>query len=47
MVKFGDIETQIESTFVAAQGKAISKFLRTKLRVNTGYVNNMKKLLIT
>jgi hypothetical protein len=46
-LKFGGINAATESTIVASQGKALIRFLRKKLTVNAGYVNNMKKLLIT
>ena len=52
-LKSGDIKGETESTIVAAQDQAIrtnyfkKKFLRKKLRVNAGYVSNMKKLLTT
>jgi hypothetical protein len=51
-LKYGDIKGETENTLVAAQDQAIStnyfknKILK-KLRVNAGYVNNMKKLLTT
>jgi hypothetical protein len=47
------IKGEAESTMVAAQGQPIStnyfknKILKEKLRVNAGYVNNMKKPLTT
>ena len=50
-LKSGDIKGETESTIVAAQDQAIStnylriKFWSKKLRVNAGYVSNMKKLL--
>jgi hypothetical protein len=52
-LKLGNIKGEAESTIVAAQDQAISKtilkitFLKKKLTVNAGYVNNMKKLLTT
>ena len=52
-LKSGDIKGETESTIVEAQDQAIStnylriKFGRKNVRVNTGYVNNMKKLLTT
>jgi len=52
-LKFGDIKEETESTIVAAQDQAIStnyfknKILKEELRVNAGYVSNMKKLLTT
>ena len=52
-LKSGDIKGETESTTVAAQNQAIStnyfknKIWRKKLRVNAGYVNNMKDLLTT
>ena len=52
-LKSSDIKGETESTIVATQDQAIStnyfknKILRKKLRVNAGYVNNMKKLLTT
>ena len=52
-LKSGDMKGETESTVVAAQDQAIStnslgtKFWRKKLRINAGYVNNMKKLLTT
>jgi len=51
-LKSGDVKGETESTIVAAKDPAIStnyfknKILK-KLRVNAGYVNNMKKLLTT
>ena len=50
-LKSGDIKGETERTIVTAQDQAISKnyliikFWRKKLRVNAGYVSNMKKLL--
>jgi hypothetical protein len=47
----GDIKGETENTIVAAQDQAIStnyfknNILKEKLRVNAGYVNNMKKPL--
>ena len=52
-LKSGDIKGETESTIVAAQDQAIgtnyfkNKSFEKKLRVNAGYVNNMKKLLTT
>ena len=52
-LKSGDIKGETESTIVAAQDQANStnyfknKILKEKLRINAGYVNNMKKLLTT
>ena len=52
-LKSDDIKGETESTIVAAQDQAIStnyfknKVLNKKLRVNAGYVRNMKKLLTT
>jgi len=50
-LKYGDIKGETESTILAAQDQVQTilriKFGRKKLRVNAGYVNNMKKLLTT
>ena len=52
-LKSGNIKGETESTIVAAGDQAIStnyfkdKIVRWKLTVNTGFVNNMKKLLTT
>ena len=53
-LKSGDIKEETESTIVAAQNQAINtnyckkkKIWTKKLRVNAGYVSNMKKLLTT
>ena len=48
-LKSGDIKGETGSTIVAAQDQAILriKFCSKKLRVNGGYVSNMKKLLTT
>ena len=52
-LKSGDIKGETESIIVAAQDQAINKtilrikFWSMKLRVNAGYVSNMKKLLTT
>ena len=52
-LKSGDIKRETESTIVAAKDQAIitnyfkKKIWRKKLRVNAGYVNNMRKLLTT
>jgi hypothetical protein len=51
-LKSGDIKGQTESTIVAAQDQAIStNYFKNKifkqLRLNAGYVSNMKKLLTT
>jgi len=52
-LKSGDIKGETGSKIVEAQDQAIStnylriKFGRKKVRVNTGYVNNTKKLLTT
>jgi hypothetical protein len=51
-LKFGDIKGDTEST-VAAQGQALStncfkkKFWKKKLKANSSFVKNMKKLLTT
>jgi len=51
MAKSGDIKGETENTILAAQDQAVSrnyfkiKIQGKKLRVNGGYVNNMKKLL--
>jgi hypothetical protein len=54
-LKCGYIKGETESTIVLAQNQTIStvqtilriKFRRKKLRVNAGYVSNIKKLLTT
>ena len=52
-LKSGDIKGETESTIVATQDQAINtKYFKNKiwsmnLRVNAGYVSNMKKLLTT
>ena len=52
-LKSGDIKGETESKIVAAQDQAIStnyfknKILSKKLRVNAGYVSNIKNLLTT
>ena len=52
-LKSGDIKGESEITIVAAQDQAIStnyfknKILKQKLRVNAGYVSNIKKILNT
>ena len=52
-LEFEDIKGETESKKMAAQDQTPSKtslkikFLRKKLTVNAGYVNNMKKLLTT
>ena len=52
-LKSGDIKGETESTIVQLKTKQLvqtilrMKFGREKLRVNVGYVNNMKKLLST
>jgi hypothetical protein len=49
-LKSDDIKGEAESTIVAAEDQETIlriKFLRKKLRVNAGYVNNTKKPLTT
>ena len=52
-LKFEDIKEETESTIVAAGDQAVSKnyfknkIVRKKLTVNTGFVNDTKKLLTT
>ena len=52
-LKSGDMKGETESTIVPAQDQAISanyfknKILKEETESNTGYVNNMKKLLTT
>jgi hypothetical protein len=51
-LKFGDIKGETEGTVVAAEDQVINTNYfknngRKKLTVNAGYINNIKKLLIT